>query len=604
MGYKMIKNMWFTKYFKAFSLVEILVALIIVSIIMAAMAPIITKRLSSSGVTIAGGGGSSGTLSSSCEAFGANCTLCYQDKCVTCSVSCSSNQATDISTCSCKACSTLHGNNCLKCNTNECIECSSNYYIKNGKCEICPIGSYCNGTTATVCPNGKYTDATGQTSCKNCEAGYKCENGTKLACAAGTYSQTSASSCTTCPKGYYCVGASDKQQCTGSNYQSSTGQSSCQNCAAGYYVTDDRTSCNLCEIGYICTGNGTKSQCGAGSYTNTTGSQVCTVCPVGYTCSGGSNLSQCPAGSYSSSEGATSCTTCPAGYYCTGGSNLTSCASGYYSTATGASSSSTCSSCSSNTSNCSACNAATGVCSTCNTGYVLNSSNICEKENPCGDLALKVTISGSDYCITKYNIGDNGLTMPTGVNTVNAGTSPSQTTWCYKSYFNYSSWKYIYTANSGCSTSGYNACTRTVCGAYPLSLMENICSSFSYNNLSNWSLLTGAQWKALTTEQLKELNICAEIATAGFSTCSYIESCPLDGTSAYSCAPALYTAAKSTYCVSWSNCLTEYFPYAINLNNKMENVVKIGVDAGYPVDEISRLISYVSAVSIRCIKKI
>ena len=44
----------------AFSLVEILVALIIVSLITAAMAPIITKKLSSAGITIVGGGSGGG----------------------------------------------------------------------------------------------------------------------------------------------------------------------------------------------------------------------------------------------------------------------------------------------------------------------------------------------------------------------------------------------------------------------------------------------------------------------------------------------------------------------------------------------------------------
>ena len=39
-----------------FSLVEILVALVIVSVIMAALAPVITKKLSSAGITIVGGG--------------------------------------------------------------------------------------------------------------------------------------------------------------------------------------------------------------------------------------------------------------------------------------------------------------------------------------------------------------------------------------------------------------------------------------------------------------------------------------------------------------------------------------------------------------------
>ncbi len=45
---------------KAFSLVEILVALIIVSLITAAMAPVITKKLSSAGITIVGGGSGGG----------------------------------------------------------------------------------------------------------------------------------------------------------------------------------------------------------------------------------------------------------------------------------------------------------------------------------------------------------------------------------------------------------------------------------------------------------------------------------------------------------------------------------------------------------------
>ena len=46
-----------SKKYNAFSLVEILVALIIISLITAAMAPAITKKLSSSAITIVGGGG-------------------------------------------------------------------------------------------------------------------------------------------------------------------------------------------------------------------------------------------------------------------------------------------------------------------------------------------------------------------------------------------------------------------------------------------------------------------------------------------------------------------------------------------------------------------
>lgn len=64
---------------KAFSLVEILVALIIVSLITAALAPVITKKLSSSGVTITGGGSNAQEIVTMMCAnmFGdANCVQC------------------------------------------------------------------------------------------------------------------------------------------------------------------------------------------------------------------------------------------------------------------------------------------------------------------------------------------------------------------------------------------------------------------------------------------------------------------------------------------------------------------------------------------------
>ena len=67
-----------SKKYNAFSLVEILVALIIISLITAAMAPTITKKLSSSAITIVGGGGGSynpfGNVSSQedCDKLGEN----------------------------------------------------------------------------------------------------------------------------------------------------------------------------------------------------------------------------------------------------------------------------------------------------------------------------------------------------------------------------------------------------------------------------------------------------------------------------------------------------------------------------------------------------
>ncbi len=71
---------------KAFSLVEILVALIIVSLVVAALAPVITKKLSSAGITIGGGGGGGDEpeIELECSDIDPNCVACADDKCVKC----------------------------------------------------------------------------------------------------------------------------------------------------------------------------------------------------------------------------------------------------------------------------------------------------------------------------------------------------------------------------------------------------------------------------------------------------------------------------------------------------------------------------------------
>ena len=158
-----------------FSLVEIVVALIIFSVITAALAPIITKKLKSTGITI--GSGDGGSLKMNCQEFGPECSLCYPNKCVVCVKSCLETQALDIDECKCKDCNDteeMFGPNCLKCDISNCSKCIATNYVNGGQCTICPIGSYCDGTSKKTCENGKYTDAEGQTSCKNCEAGYYC----------------------------------------------------------------------------------------------------------------------------------------------------------------------------------------------------------------------------------------------------------------------------------------------------------------------------------------------------------------------------------------------------------------------------------------------
>ena len=373
-------------FYLAFSLVEIVVALIIFSVITAALAPIITKKLKSNNVTVGSlGGGSSNT---NCGDFGANCSFCTKDTCVVCGLTCLESQALDIPGCSCKECTELHGDKCLKCGLDKCIKCIGGYYTLDSVCTQCPIGSYCDGTYVKTCPNGKYSDVVGLEECKDCEKGYYCTGGEKKECPAGKYSESKKTSCSTCPKGYYCLGASDKIQCSGNKYQPNEGKNSCLTCNAGSYVSNDRTQCLTCGIGFKCPGDGTMVACSTGTYQPYTGQSSCLTCPSGSVCSG-ATVTQCQKGTYATSTSSV-CEQCPKGYYCTGGTNLTKCADGTYNDLVGQSSSSACRSCSGVVANCKNCLLTTGQCSACNDGYELK-NGVCEQ----GSNELLFTYTGS-----------------------------------------------------------------------------------------------------------------------------------------------------------------------------------------------------------------
>ncbi len=176
MGYKMIKNMWFTKYFKAFSLVEILVALIIISLIMAVMAPVVTKKLSSSGITISSSSLSEGNtqLSKICNI--SNCSVCSEDQaiCYVCKNDFKLNENT---------CEAVENHNissdcsswayCSACTSSECVACESGYFLNaSGNCELIAqstdVSAACNDIeNCTMCYDGK---------CLACKSGYELIN--------------------------------------------------------------------------------------------------------------------------------------------------------------------------------------------------------------------------------------------------------------------------------------------------------------------------------------------------------------------------------------------------------------------------------------------
>ena len=84
-------------------------------------------------------------------------------------------------------------------------------------CTICEAGSKCEDGTKTVCEDGFYS-TNGSSNCYQCES--------------GTFSETNgSSSCTDCPSGYEC-------SLTAKNI-----------CDAGYYSEAKSTDCQLCLNG-------------------------------------------------------------------------------------------------------------------------------------------------------------------------------------------------------------------------------------------------------------------------------------------------------------------------------------------------------------------
>lgn len=576
-----------------FSLVELMVTLIVIACIAAAMTPVITKKLKSTTVSI-----QTAQLKSTCDKFGANCKLCYPDKCVSCDKTCLNDEAKNIEKCICEKCTLLHGTNCKKCDTINCVECISGYYVKDGKCEICPVGSFCDGLSKTTCANGQYSNTTGNSSCKNCEAGYKCINGIKTACSAGTYSEGNGATCTNCQAGYKCPGASNRIQCTGATYQNATGQATCLTCSSGGYVTNDRKNCKSCEAGYYCSGNGSRNECSAGTYQANAGQSSCTECPIGtyqpyskqtkcnscskgYKCPTNKMTTQtaCSGSEYQSSTGQSSCLicgngkivssdhtacnscpdgygcdganktycsagkyssggqckTCEAGYYCTGGSNRTSCPAGTYSTATGASSSDTCQAC---MAHCSSCNQATGACSACEDGYRFNSSGVCIQKFPCSGADFMQLDNG--LCVTRRNIGDsNTYPIPSGIGAtvVSAGTSCSGGSCCWQGQ----------TADACNSENGdYSGCNRTVCR---YNIAPTICSNLNLGYGYTWRLATEDEYRYMENYSRNlgnnGLQFCVDKSGFGLARCEHnFNACP--GAESDNCRPYSHWTSNGT----------------------------------------------------------
>ena len=169
---------------KAFSLVELMIIIIAISVILSAFIPMITKKLKMNDQSIGAGGAVSETVVAETV-----CTL-------------------------------LHGENCIDCTKEACTKCSSGFVLDQNACHSC----------ALYIPNCKECSST--TICTSCLAGYKKEGDTCIPCEAGTYSSIPSSTCLPCEAQYY----------------SQEGATSCTPCPESMYSDTKAPSCTSCSI--------------------------------------------------------------------------------------------------------------------------------------------------------------------------------------------------------------------------------------------------------------------------------------------------------------------------------------------------------------------
>ncbi len=188
-----MKHNRFLLRFYAFSLIELMISLITISCITAAFAPIITKKMKNSNVTITGGGSSEEVMEMMCaNMFGDNCIRCTKE-CTKCTTThyltpektCSSCQAGYFcdGTSSTMPCSTKFGSGCTTCNSTKCLVVSSGYYINNDGYSISCASQY-----------DPYCASCNSTQCNSCKTGYAFNSNRQCiaTCAAGSREFTSA----------------------------------------------------------------------------------------------------------------------------------------------------------------------------------------------------------------------------------------------------------------------------------------------------------------------------------------------------------------------------------------------------------------------------
>lgn len=345
---------------KAFSIMELLIALIIISLTVSATAPILIGKIKTGKLKIK-------TIISSgdiCKKeINNNCKICYgkegQKKiCLSCSLSCPPTSYFDKENCQCISCSERYPKDakvCDRCDYKYCKRCllQKGYYLDKTTtppqhCKLCSTDFYCpDGIKIIKCPEHSTT--------KGERGRFQIE---QCICSPGYY--RTGNTCQKCGAGYYCLGDQSRRPCGPGYYCPGPTDIAPTNCGAGYYcpsATDNAPT--PCGVGNYCPGpnDSSPSPCPSGSTTGTNYAtnigtcacpqnhykqnyspvnglfSHCQICPDGYYCNG-TYANACGLGYYCPGQGNTSPSYCPAGYYCpnsANGADIPHCTCGYYS---------------------------------------------------------------------------------------------------------------------------------------------------------------------------------------------------------------------------------------------------------------------------------
>ena len=466
------------KFTLAFSLIELMISLVIVSLIAAAFSPVITKRIKNDVVAV---GSAVSSIRAECEDFnqkGGHCSACIDKLCILCDINCTSDQYKNIGKCECENCASK-SNGCLSCNSKDCTKCQSGYYLNSEKkCSPCPAGSSCDGLNQTQCEAGFYQDEQGKGDCKPCftnDGKYSAKGATSCSsCSAGTYPVDKnwewhwdgqyhyGIACANCPAGYYCPDGKNAIACLASNnkYTNAQNQTSCKSCPAGQFATDDTVNWGANIRGIRC------GTCGAG-----------------WACPGGDSVPYiCPNGTYQDREGQGSCKNSSYG------------------------------------ANCIKVDSTTGACTQCNAGYKISGYG-CVPEFYCtGQAFVKI----GNLCVTKYNMGDNEENLipsaagVTGYFMSNSGDKRD----CDSS--GKCCWSGSTSSNCDMANGDYSGCYRTIC---TWKAANAICANYNKNG-KTWRLPKSKEmenWLPYTVGKGSNgLMLCDDgSAKGGLTKCDY-----------------------------------------------------------------------------------